>query len=47
MRCAPTSALTVLTVTDVVSRGEAITAEERQESLTQMMEVALSLALPE
>ncbi|SET07601.1 purine-nucleoside phosphorylase [Olsenella sp. KH3B4] len=40
-------ALTVLTVTDVVSRGEAITAEERQESLTQMMEVALSLALPE
>lgn len=40
-------ALTVLTVTDVVSRGEALTAEERQESLTQMMEVALSLALPE
>ena len=40
-------ALTVLTVTDVVSSGEAITAEERQESLTQMMEVALSLALPE
>ena len=40
-------ALTVLTVTDVVSLGEALTAEERQESLTQMMEVALSLALPE
>jgi purine-nucleoside phosphorylase len=40
-------ALTVLTVTDVASRGEALTAEERQESLTQMMEVALSLAKPE
>jgi len=40
-------ALTVLTVTDVVSRGEALSAEERQESLTQMMEVALSLAKPE
>jgi hypothetical protein len=40
-------ALTILTVTDVVSRGEALTAEERQESLTQMMEVALSLATPD
>lgn len=40
-------ALTILTVTDVVSRGEALTAEERQESLTQMMEVALSLAAPD
>ena len=40
-------ALTILTVTDVTSRGEALTAEERQESLTQMMEVALSLAKPE
>ena len=40
-------ALTILTVTDVASRGEALTAEERQESLTQMMEVALSLAAPD
>ncbi|NLH91583.1 MAG: purine-nucleoside phosphorylase [Atopobium sp.] len=39
-------ALTILTVTDISSRGEALTAEERQESLTQMMEVALSLTAP-
>ncbi len=40
-------ALTILTVSDIPARGEAITAEERQESLTQMMEVALSLATPD
>ncbi|MCH3956445.1 MAG: purine-nucleoside phosphorylase [Olsenella sp.] len=40
-------ALTILTVSDIPARREAITAEERQESLTQMMEVALSLATPD
>ena len=36
-------ALTLLTVSDLPLTGEALTAEERQTSFTQMMEVALSV----
>lgn len=40
-------ALCLLTVSDLPLSGEALPAEERQTSFTQMMEVALSLAIPE
>ncbi len=40
-------ALCLLTVSDLPLSGEALPAEERQNSFTQMMEVALSLAIPE
>lgn len=36
-------ALTLLTISDLPLTGEALTAEERQTSFTQMMEVALSI----
>ncbi|WP_313995023.1 purine-nucleoside phosphorylase [Lancefieldella parvula] len=36
-------ALTLLTISDLPLTGEALTAEERQTSFTQMMEVALSV----
>ena len=36
-------ALTLLTISDLPLSGEALTAEERQTSFTQMMEVALSV----
>lgn len=36
-------ALTLLTISDLPLTGEALTAEERQSSFTQMMEVALSV----
>ena len=36
-------ALTLLTISDLPLTGEALTAEERQASFTQMMEVALSV----
>ena len=40
-------ALCLLTISDLPLAGESLSAEERQTSFTQMMEVALSLALPE
>lgn len=40
-------ALALLSISDLVFTGEEISAEDRQTSLTQMMEVALSLALDE
>jgi purine-nucleoside phosphorylase len=38
------NALAILTVSDSMVTGEATTAEERQNSFTQMMEIALNLA---
>ena len=38
-------ALTLLTISDLPLTGEALTAEERQTSFTQMMEVALSVVV--
>ena len=38
------NALCVLTVSDIPAKGLATTAEERQNSFTNMMKVALSLA---
>lgn len=40
-------ALALLSISDLVFTGEEISAEDRQTSFTQMMEVALSLALDE
>lgn len=40
-------ALCLLTVSDLPLSGEALSAKERQTSFTQMMEVALALAIPE
>ena len=40
-------ALCLLTVSDLALSGEALSAKERQTSFTQMMEVALALAIPE
>ncbi|MGR1082630.1 purine-nucleoside phosphorylase [Olegusella massiliensis] len=40
-------ALCLLTVSDLPLSGEALSAQERQTSFTQMMEVALALAIPE
>ncbi|WP_314944045.1 purine-nucleoside phosphorylase [Olsenella uli] len=40
-------ALAMLSISDLVFTGEALPASERQTSFTQMMEVALSLAVPE
>jgi len=40
-------ALALLSISDLVFTGEALPASERQTSFTQMMEVALSLALDE
>lgn len=37
-------ALTILTISDKPATGESLSAQERQESLTRMMEVALTLA---
>ena len=37
-------ALTVLTVSDLPLTGEGLSAQDRQTSLTQMMEVALAVA---
>lgn len=37
-------ALTILTISDKPASGESLSAQERQESLTRMMEVALTLA---
>lgn len=39
-------ALCLLTVSDLPLTGESLPADERQTSFTQMMEIALSLALP-
>ena len=39
-------ALCLLTVSDLPLSGEALSAQERQTSFTQMMEVALALAIP-
>lgn len=39
-------ALCLLTVSDLPLTGESLPADERQSSFTQMMEIALSLALP-
>ena len=39
-------ALTLLTVSDLPLTGESLPAEERETSFNQMMEIALSLALP-
>jgi purine-nucleoside phosphorylase len=38
-------ALAILTISDSIVTGEATTAEERQNSFTQMMEVALETAV--
>ena len=38
------NALAILTISNSIVTGEETTAEERQTSFTQMMEVALSLA---
>ena len=38
------NALTICTISDSIVTGEATTAEERQESFTAMMELALSIA---
>ena len=38
-------ALAILTISDNIMTGEATTAEERQTSFTQMMEVALNTAV--
>nr|WP_314638886.1 purine-nucleoside phosphorylase [uncultured Olsenella sp.] len=40
-------ALCLCTISDLPMTGESLSADERQTSFTQMMEVALSLALPE
>ena len=37
-------ALTILTISDKPATGESLSAQERQESLTRMMEIALTLA---
>lgn len=37
-------ALTILTISDKPASGESLSAQERQESLTRMMEIALTLA---
>ena len=39
------NALAICTVSDHVMRGEALSAEERQKSFTEMMEVALETAI--
>lgn len=38
-------ALTILTISDKPATGESLSAQERQESLTRMMEIALTLAI--
>jgi|SRR6056297_1277651 len=38
------NALTILTVSDSIAKGEETSAEERQKSFTKMMEIALELA---
>ena len=38
------NALTILTISDCPAKGEFTTAEERQETFTKMMEIALELA---
>jgi purine-nucleoside phosphorylase len=38
------NALTILTVSDSIVKGEETSAEERQKSFTKMMEIALELA---
>ena len=38
-------ALAMMTVSDQILRGEALSPAERQESFTQMMEVALKTAV--
>ena len=38
------NALTILTVSDSLVTGEAATAEERQNTFTQMMNIALEIA---
>ena len=40
-------ALAILTVSDHIANGEATTAEERQKTFTQMMEIALEAAIAE
>ena len=40
-------ALAILTVSDHIAKGEATTAEERQKTFTQMMEIALEAAIAE
>ena len=37
-------ALTIVTISDHLITGEATTAEERQNTFTQMMEIALDIA---
>ena len=37
-------ALSILTISDLVFTGEGLTAEERQNSFTEMMEIALETA---
>jgi len=38
------NALTILTVSDSIAKGEETSPEERQKSFTKMMEIALELA---
>ena len=40
-------ALCLLTISDLPLKGESLSAEERQTSFTQMMEIALAVAIQE